>query len=310
MKSARKLIETFTGPPEEEVNAAVEIIKRSNTWQEANQSLEPYWVRFADDNPILNHTGAVGGFDHESGFVELNARYFNRHGVDWRTVIEHELTHHGQMRRAWNRGGDLKQIKASHERHFFDKNGNIRMDRYTTHPLEMQALARNAVSSAKLSGRNAQDLLRRGKLGALAPLPPGNRKRFGKYAYQMLTAEGLSAFTKLRTVLLREQSLLLVAAMLNESIVRVCASCEQEIGPQRVRPGEDKSHSYCKRHILQMAQEQGLPDLATAYASRPDDTFPPDLAKHPELVDTEGTEEFRRQQADFRQYQSQHLARR
>lgn len=87
--------------------------------------------------------------------------------------------------------------------------------------------------------------------------------------------------------LIREQALLLVASMLNEdgSIVRVCASCEREFGPLRVGPGQQKSHGFCRRHMIDYAlRELGDPGYAGEVKAMPDEVFAPDLAGHPELV--------------------------
>ncbi len=72
--------------------------------------------------------------------------------------------------------------------------------------------------------------------------------------------------------------------LFEDGILRVCAPCEEEYGPQKGND-DDKSHSYCKRHTIAMLNDIGATDMAAKYAKEPDDRFPPDLAKHPELID-------------------------
>ena len=308
MANARQLIEVYTGPSKADIDAAVQIIRYGNhdTWQEANVLLEPHWVAFNDSWPILIRSGAIAGFDADTGFVLLNAngyRYCSSPTIDWRTVIEHELTHRGQMLRAYQRGGNLAKIVKSHEKYFLGKHGEVRMDRYTTHPLEMQALARNAVSKAKTFGRDPAVLMRRGELGQYAPLAPGDRKRFGKYAYQMLQGE---SFLLPFTDLIMEQAMLLVGTMLNEEVIRVCAACEEEIGPQKGNPA-DKSHTSCRRHAIAKAMADGFDEYAARIRTMPDEAFAPDLVERPELVDLENKAAFDTERARFRAWQDQHL---
>ena len=178
--TARQIIESLFGPEAEEVNEVVSIIQSAQTWEEANEKLKPFRIRFSENSPY-----GSPGFDPATGITWLPARIFGT-GQDWFTIIEHEFTHRDQMVRAWQRGGDLDRITASQNRHFFDKRGNLRMDRYKSHPLEMQALAKNAISKATKQGKDLEKMARSGQLRGYAPYPPGNRKRFGKYAYQML----------------------------------------------------------------------------------------------------------------------------
>ena len=93
--------------------------------------------------------------------------------------------------------------------------------------------------------------------------------------------------------------------MLNETgAARVCADCEEEFGPQKVEPGQDKTHSYCKRHMIAVCNYHGKSELAAQYAQEPDERFPPDLALHPELIDHAGATEWRAQRDAFRAYQA------
>lgn len=185
MSRAREIIEKLTGPSAEQVSAIADIIRNSSSWQEANERLEPHGVVFMDDHPVLVETGAIGGYDPDYGKVILNARYFPIPEQYLHTAIEHELTHSEQMARAAARGGDPRRIVGSRAQQMQQLSGNEWRRRYARDPLEMQALARNAVSAARRAGRNPRNLLRRGKLGSYAPLRPGDPKRFGKYAYQM-----------------------------------------------------------------------------------------------------------------------------
>jgi hypothetical protein len=179
------LTEKLTGPSPEQVHTIADIIQRSPNWPEANQRLEPYGVVFMDDHPILVQTGALGGYDPDYGKVILNAAYFPIPEKFLYTAIEHELTHVEQMARAAARGGDVQKIVGTRAQQMQQLSGNEWRRRYARDPLEMQALARNAVTAARKAGRNPRALLRRGRLGSYAPIPPGDPKRFGKYAYQM-----------------------------------------------------------------------------------------------------------------------------
>lgn len=110
--------------------------------------------------------------------------------------------------------------------------------------------------------------------------------------------------------LIREQALLLVAHMLNEAVASVCASCEQEIGLQRIPPGVGRSHGYCKRHFIKQAIAYGVPHLADQAKSKPDDAYPPDLEKHPELIDRTAEQTAAAGRDSIHTAQGQHLARR
>ena len=88
----------------------------------------------------------------------------------------------------------------------------------------------------------------------------------------------------------------------DEEMVRVCGSCEEEVGPQKIGPGQAKSHSYCKRHYLQMMKDEGNfpPEMVARYQARPEESFAPDLRQHPELVDSSvSREDFIRQKRAF-----------
>jgi hypothetical protein len=78
----------------------------------------------------------------------------------------------------------------------------------------------------------------------------------------------------------------IVEILLEDANVPVaCSACQKEFG---VRPGPNDSHSYCKRHLIQMYQHtmsMSPPDRHKAVEhkiaeiqARPDNTFPPDLA--------------------------------
>ncbi len=75
--------------------------------------------------------------------------------------------------------------------------------------------------------------------------------------------------------------------LLEARLVPVCASCEQEFGyKMRLEPGDQPSHGLCKRHALEMVQQTPkLQQLYRRYSVVPEDQFPADLAKHPELLD-------------------------
>jgi len=108
----------------------------------------------------------------------------------------------------------------------------------------------------------------------------------------------------------------------DEELVRVCGQCEEESGPQRLGPGQGKSHGYCKRHYIEtmngtieMANEAGQPELAAEarqqiqqIQARPDDSFPPDLRQHPELVDHAGKDQWLRKRAADRAAQRRELS--
>jgi hypothetical protein len=96
----------------------------------------------------------------------------------------------------------------------------------------------------------------------------------------------------------------IVSMLLETEQVRVCGSCEDEIGPMRVGPGQEKTHSYCKRHYLAMFTGGVGPGIDSPLyqkiVARPEDSFPPDLKQHPELVDNENREAFWQQKDEFR----------
>jgi hypothetical protein len=61
----------------------------------------------------------------------------------------------------------------------------------------------------------------------------------------------------------------------NTDQVRVCTSCEREVGLAQTSEGQEKSHSLCKRHAM---------DYGMSLEGLTDDQFAPDLKEHPELV--------------------------
>ena len=183
MVKARQILELLTGPTSDEVEDILAIIRSAPTWQDANEKLEGTYIRFDPDDPAIKATGAVGAMNGE--WITLNPLIFRMEDERLRIVIEHELTHRDQMLSASASGGDPLQITADKLDHYSDEHGRIDIDKYLRDPLEMQALARNAVGGARRAGKDVGDLLRRGKLDRYAPMTPLNRKRFGKYAYQM-----------------------------------------------------------------------------------------------------------------------------
>src|SRR5271157_562805 len=185
--SSRALIDALTGPSTEEVEQILGIIVGSRTWQEANRKLEPFRVVFSDNHPDMM-TGAAGGYDGEMGMVVLNAAYFRRLSPEyWRVTVEHELTHGQQMSRARAAGADPGRITRGKLNRFIKK-GNVDLDLYLRDPLELQALARNAVSTAQRAGKDPRALMRSNKLRHQAPIQPRDLNRFHKYAYQMAEA--------------------------------------------------------------------------------------------------------------------------
>jgi hypothetical protein len=181
--------ERLVGPSNDLVREIISVIKSSPTWQAANERLAQYGIEFTDARQELNQTGAPGGYALDVKKVLLNANTFRRRDTPWDVILNHELVHKEQMDRMMQSGGDPDEVHRSLERRFIARDGTINMANYTQHPFEMQALAKNAVVAA---GRHAKHELRRGRLGAYAPLEPGDKKRFGKYAYQMLQAEELA----------------------------------------------------------------------------------------------------------------------
>jgi hypothetical protein len=184
MKS-RELLELLIGPSSEEIDRIVRLVQGSRTWQEANRKIERFGIVFANDNPDLISTGAIGGYNPETNRVELNAAHFPiRPEGRLRTAIEHELMHRDQMQRAQERGGNPTEI-VRRKLNAYIQGGVVNAEKYGRDPLEMQALARNAVSMARAKGLNPKKLMRAGELYRYAPLTPLDLKRFHKYAYRM-----------------------------------------------------------------------------------------------------------------------------
>jgi len=222
--NSRRLIDALTGPSAEEVEQVVRIILSSRTWQQANEKLEPFGVVFSDNHPDLRATGAAGGYDGVMGLVVLNAAFFGRLSPEyWRVTIEHELTHSQQMRRAKAAGADPGRITRGKMNQFtkhgnrFAKHGGVDLDLYLRDPLELQALARNAVSTAQRAGEDPRALMRSNQLRHRAPVAPRDLNRFHKYAYKM--AEGL----------LEETERLFVSAVLTSESRRLLL---QRVPPQ------------------------------------------------------------------------------
>lgn len=57
--------------------------------------------------------------------------------------------------------------------------------------------------------------------------------------------------------------------------IRVCSACEKELGP--IITDKIKSHSLCKRHMLEQAKLIS-PDFVKKIENAPDSQFPPDLS--------------------------------
>ncbi len=81
--------------------------------------------------------------------------------------------------------------------------------------------------------------------------------------------------------------------------VKVCGTCEEEVGPQRMQPGEIKTHTYCKRHLMALYTQLGNEAKAQEIAAQPDSAYAPDLAQHPELADAAGREAHLKKKQDF-----------
>jgi hypothetical protein len=175
------------GPSAEEVQEIVNIIKAGGDMQALNAQLVPRGIAFDYHETFRAHPGAIGAFDGETMMVLLNPASlapYVRNRVPWETVIAHELTHREQMSRAQDAGADPGKITGNKLAKFTRPGGGIDTDKYLSDPLELQALARNAVDAASAKGHDVGKAMRKGNLGGYAPLPPGDQKRFGKYAYQ------------------------------------------------------------------------------------------------------------------------------
>lgn len=106
---------------------------------------------------------------------------------------------------------------------------------------------------------------------------------------------------------LREHLLLLVETIVNEGRIRACGTCEEELGPQR-GDDNDKSHGLCKRHAIEYCKMLGATALMAKYEAAPDDQFPPDLAKHPELIDHAREAEWRSKRIGNREQMQHEIA--
>lgn len=74
----------------------------------------------------------------------------------------------------------------------------------------------------------------------------------------------------------------IVAYLLEYEVVRVCASCEQEMGRRvKVEPGQHRSHGYCRRHMLEYYRQADIDPGPVA--AKDDRMFCPDLREHPEI---------------------------
>lgn len=148
-----------------------------------NARLAEHGVTVEADHPVLNRQGALGGCFGVR--VVLNANVL--HGMPeerLRVVLTHELAHLDQMRRAKASGTDVDDLYQRKLR-AWNNGTNFSVDKYLTDPLEVQALARNAVDTAHEQGADVDRAMRSGSLTRYAPLQPRDRKRFLKNAYRM-----------------------------------------------------------------------------------------------------------------------------
>lgn len=76
------------------------------------------------------------------------------------------------------------------------------------------------------------------------------------------------------------------AATSHTHLVKVCGNCERELGRQHLEPDQVASHGVCKRHLLEFVRPVASPSYLQHIEAQHDDAFCPDLAKHPELVET------------------------
>lgn len=153
----------------------------------ANAALRPYHIAFEEIPEWKRFPEAFGGYSADLERIALNPRKWPlRQVVAWPVVISHELAHADQMARASAAGASPKEI-VRRKLAYMTPGGRMDYTRYLSDPLELQALARNAVDA--VPGSAAQHL-RQGTLSRYAPLPPGNLRRFGKYAYEIATARG------------------------------------------------------------------------------------------------------------------------
>jgi hypothetical protein len=81
--------------------------------------------------------------------------------------------------------------------------------------------------------------------------------------------------------------------------VKVCGTCEEEVGPQRMQPGEVRTHTYCKRHLIGLYRQLGNEAKIKEITALPDANYAPDLAQHPELADAAGREAHLKKKQDF-----------
>jgi hypothetical protein len=183
-ESVRELIEILTEIPWMELKHILAIIRRSEGPSEANERFAKhgYRVRF---NPTLKTPAAYLGVED---MIYIHPRLGR--DPDLLEIIEHEMMHREQYKRVRQRGGNPKEVATSYRSHIMDPRGRIRVDRYSSHPHELQANARAAISLARRKGLDPYQLLLQGKLGdILQTVPPGNKARFAKYVWQMLQAE-------------------------------------------------------------------------------------------------------------------------
>jgi len=181
--NAREILEKLLGPTREQVEQIHHLITNSRNWQEANRRMKADGlnIKFDPEHPAIKETGAAGGAFGEG--IVLNPWLMDKPDFLW-TVLEHEMTHMLQLQRAKRRGANPEEITDRKYARFV-KGGKIDAEAYGRDPLEMQALARNAVSAARRGGYDPLKLMRRGTLANLAPMRPGDVKRFHKYAHQM-----------------------------------------------------------------------------------------------------------------------------
>jgi hypothetical protein len=187
------------GASDEDVEAIASIIRAAPTMDAANAELRAYGLAFEETPEWQRFPTAFGGYSAELGRVVLNPRKWpERRRIPWETVISHELVHTDQMNRASARGASPQDI-VKRKLAYIAPNDAMDYDRYLSDPLELQALARNAVDAAE-PGSVAQRL-RQGQLARLSPLLPRDPKRFAKYAYEIARARGKLGENRAKDVL-------------------------------------------------------------------------------------------------------------
>lgn len=79
---------------------------------------------------------------------------------------------------------------------------------------------------------------------------------------------------------IREAAVKLVNLLLDdEGYVRICSACERQFGQLQLRAGQQKTHGLCKRHSIEMFGAHLPPESIRRIEQKPEENFPPDLAK-------------------------------